>query len=365
MDSRDLEAAARERLDPMIFDYFAGGADDERTLTEAPLAWRHWRLRPHVLRDVSSANGRTRLLGRDVAAPIGVAPMAFQRLAHDDGERATVAAAAELGLPVTVSTFATVTLEELAAIAPDAVRWFQLYVHRDRGLTLDLVARAEAAGYAALILTVDVPVQGHRRRDEVNRFRLPTGLGPVNLAAATLADGPGTAGLDGSALAAYAARQFDPTLTVTDVAWLVERTSLPVVVKGIVRGDDAAAVVDAGAAAIGVSTHGGRQLDTLVASADALPEVAEAVDGRAEVLVDGGVRRGTDVVTALALGADAVLVGRPVLWGLATGGQAGVAHVLGELVAETERAMALCGVPSPEAVTADLVTRHGSWPQEG
>lgn len=356
MDAHQLELAARDRLGPAVFDFFAGGADDEHTLAEAERAWQSWRLRPHVLRDVGDSSPRTELLGRTVTAPIAVAPMSFQRLAHQEGERATVAAASELGLPVTVSTFATVGLEELAAVAPDAVRWFQLYVHRDRGLTLDLVRRAEAAGYAALVVTVDVPVQGSRRRDERNRFALPEGIEPVNLAAPALGRG-GARDAAGSALTAYAATQFDPTLTTEAIAWLVERTSLPVVVKGVLRGDDATAVVGAGAAGVAVSTHGGRQLDTVVASAQALPEVVEAVDGRAEVLVDGGVRRGTDVVKALALGADGVLVGRPVLWGLVTGGETGVREVLGDLVVETARALALCGVTAPSTVTRDLVTR--------
>lgn len=353
MDADALEAAARAGLDPMAYDYFAGGADDEQTLGEATTAWRRHRLRPHVLRDVGGVTTRTRLLDREVAAPLGVAPMSFQMLAHEEGERGTVAAAAALDLPVAVSTFATVALEELASLAPGGTRWFQLYVHRDRELTLELVRRAEAADYHALVLTVDVPVQGRRRRDEANRFRLPPGIGAANLT------GP-TADADGSALAAYAARQFDPGLTVADVEWLCDRTSLPVLVKGVLRGDDATAVVDAGAAAVGVSTHGGRQLDTAIASCDALPEVAAAVDGRAQVLVDGGIRRGTDVVKALALGADGVLVGRPVLWGLATGGQAGVTRVLDQLVEETERALALCGTPSPGEVDADLLVAPGA-----
>lgn len=347
-DPDGLEARARELLGPVAYDYFAGGADDEVTLAENEAAWRRIGLRPRVLRDVSAVTTRTSVLGADVASPVLVAPMAFQRLAHDEGEIATARAAASAGTVMIVSTFATVAMEDVAAASPGATRWFQLYVHRDRGLTADLVARAVAADYRALVLTVDLPVVGRRRRDERNRFGLPEGLEMANLHRLLTA-------AEGSGLAAYSAAQIEAGLTVDDIGWLRGLCDLPIVIKGVMRGDDAAAVVAAGAAAVAVSNHGGRQLDTTIATADALLDVVEAVAGRAEVYVDGGVRRGTDVVKALAMGAGAVLLGRPVLWGLAVGGADGAREVLEELGAETALAMALCGAAGPADVTFDLL----------
>jgi 4-hydroxymandelate oxidase len=348
MDRIDLEERARARLEPSHFDYFAGGADEEISLRAATDGWQRLRLRPKVLRDVSRATTAIELFGRAAAAPILVAPMAFQRLAHPDGELATARAAAAVGVPMVVSTFATVSLEDLADALPDATRWFQLYIHVDRGLTRALVERAEAAGYGAIVLTVDVPTQGHRRRDHTNAFSLPPGMGSANLV------GPGDGG-DASALAAYAATQFDPSLTLADLHWLLGITALPVVVKGVLRGDDAAAIVATGAAAVVVSDHGARQLDTAVAPVDALPEVVSAVGPEVPVLVDGGIRRGTDVLKALALGASAVMLGRPVIWGLAVAGQQGVDDVLRELIDETRRAMMLCGVDDPREPGPDLI----------
>jgi 4-hydroxymandelate oxidase len=246
------------------------------------------------------------------------------------------------------------SVEEVALAAPEAVRWFQVYVVRDRGWTADLVARAAEAGYRALVLTVDVPLLGNRLRDLRNDFRLPTGLKPANAPPAGAAR---QRELDVDVLAQ--AGQFDPALTPETIGWLAERSGLPVVVKGVLRGDDALACLDAGAAGVVVSNHGGRQLDTVVATADALAEVAAAVGGRAEVYVDGGVRRGTDVVKALALGARAVLVGRPVLWGLAVGGAAGVERVLSGLAGELRLAMALCGATGVGELSRDLVAGPG------
>jgi 4-hydroxymandelate oxidase len=242
------------------------------------------------------------------------------------------------------------SVEEVAAAAPDAVRWFQVYVVRDRGWTAELVARAAAAGYRALVLTVDVPRLGNRLRDLRNDFRLPTGLKPANAPPAGAAR---QRELAADVLAQ--AGQFDPGLTPETIGWLAERSGLPVVVKGVLRGDDAAACLDAGAVGMVVSNHGGRQLDGVVATADALAEVAAAVGDRAEVYVDGGIRRGTDVVKALALGARAVLVGRPVLWALAADGAAGVERLLSGLAAELRLAMALCGAVTVGELTPDLI----------
>jgi 4-hydroxymandelate oxidase len=349
MDLEDLERQARASLDGPAYDYYAGGADGEVTLAENVSAWQELRLRPHVLRDVSRVETATTLFGTEVAAPVLVAPTAYQRLAHDGGEVETARGAAEAGTIMVASTLATVSLEDVAAAAPEGARWFQVYVHTDRDWTAELVARAVDAGYRALVLTVDLPVLGYRPRDERNAFTLPPGMEMANV-------GRTTPSADGSGLAAYATAELDASLTFDDIGWVKGHGGgLPVLVKGVLRGDDAADAVDAGADGLIVSNHGGRQLDTAIATARALPEVVEAVAGRVPVLVDGGIRRGTDVVKALALGADAVLVGRPVIWGLATGGAAGVRVVLDHLREETRRAMALCGAATIAELGEDLV----------
>lgn len=349
MDIEALERRARELLDPAVYDYYAGGAGLERTVAENRAAWGRLLLRPRVLRDVGTVRTGTTVLGTDSRLPILIAPMAYQRLAHDDGEIAMARAAAEAGIVMVVSTLATTSLEDVATGAPRAPRWFQLYVHRDRGLTKDLLGRAAAAGYEAIVLTVDLPVLGHRPRDDRHRFTLPPHLQMANF-------GVGSPLADGSALAAYADTSLDPTLTFEDLAWIRQASGLPLVVKGVLRADDAVASVDAGASAVIVSNHGGRQIDTVVSGAQALPEVVAAIGDRAEVYVDGGVRDGTDVVKALALGARAVLVGRPFLWALATAGQRGVTELLEALRADLVRTMALCGLRAPEEVEPDLVT---------
>jgi 4-hydroxymandelate oxidase len=348
VDLAALEAAAQRQLPTASYDYIAGGADDELTLQDNVAAWNRYRLRPRVLRDVSTVDLSTTVLGAPVASPIHVAPTAYHRLAHPDGEKATAAGAAAAGSIFTLSTVSTVSMEDVATAVPDGTRWFQLYVHTDRDLTTWLVQRAEAAGYRALVLTVDTPALGQRRRDGVHGFRLPAGLTPANLTGY-----PGAhAGTD---LVRYAASAFDPSLTTDAISWLAERAALPVVVKGVLRGDDAAACVAAGAAGVLVSNHGGRQLDGVVATADAVSEVAAAVGTAAEVYVDGGIRRGTDVLRALALGARAVFVGRPVIWGLAANGADGARDVLEGLQAETRRAFQLAGVRSCAEVARDLL----------
>jgi 4-hydroxymandelate oxidase len=350
LDLAALEDAARAGLERGVYDYIAGGAEAELTLADNLVAWSRLRLRPRVLRDVTEVATATTLLGSPVPTPLLVAPMAYHRMAHPDGEAASAAGAAAAGAPYICSTQATMSVEEVAAAAPDAVRWFQVYVVRDRGWTAELVARAAAAGYRALVLTVDVPLLGNRLRDLRNDFRLPTGMAPANAPPA------GAARQHELAVDVLAqAGQFDPGLTPDTIGWLAERSGLPVVVKGVLRADDARTCLDAGAVGVVVSNHGGRQLDGVIATADALPEVAAAVGDRAEVYVDGGIRRGTDILKALALGARAVLIGRPVLWALATGGATGVERVLSGLVAELRLAMALCGAVSPAEVTPDLI----------
>jgi 4-hydroxymandelate oxidase len=339
----DFEAAAREKLSAMAYDYYRSGSFDEITLEENHAAYDRLRLRFRVLRDVSERDLSIELLGRRISMPMLIAPTAFHRLAHPDGEAATARAAAAAGTIMTLSTLSNCSIEEVAAAAAGPL-WFQLYVYRDREATRELVGRAEAAGYSALVLTVDAQVWATRERDVRNRFHLPAGMRMANLM---------TSGLDSieahdsdSGLGRYVASLFDPTLAWSDLEWLAGISQLPLVIKGVVDPEDARRAVDHGAAAVIVSNHGGRQLDTSIATIDALPAVAEAVDGRIPVLVDGGVRRGTDVVKALALGARAVLVGRPVLWGLAVNGEEGVAQVLDILRKEFDVALGLCGCRS-------------------
>lgn len=354
IDVDELERIARERMTPMAYDYYAGGAESEATLRDNVAAWGRWRLRPRVLRDVSSISLTTTVLGSTIDMPILVAPTAYHRLAHEEGERGTARGAAAAGTLMVVSTLATTSLEDVAAAAPEAPRWYQLYIFDDRGYAGDLVDRAVEAGYRALVLTVDAPVLGYRPRDERNGFRLPEGLTMANLPT----DLPDS---DGSGLAALFT-SHDRALTFDDLAWLKERSGLPLVVKGLHRGDDAARCVDAGADAVVVSNHGGRQVDHAVATADVLAEVIEDVAGRAEVYVDGGLRTGTDVLKGLALGARAVLLGRPVLWSLAAGGADGVERLLTGMASSLRHTMTMCGVDDVTAVPRDLVRGTASGP---
>ncbi len=348
----DFEPAARERLSALAYAYYATGANDEITLRENRAALDRRSLHYRVLIDVSQRDLTTTVLEHRLAMPILVAPTAFHGLAHPDAELAATRAAGAAGTVMVLSTMSNTPVEAVTAAAGGPV-WFQLYAYRDRGITRDLVQRVEAANCEALMLTVDAPVLGRRERDLRNRFSLPPELVVANLTASGLdclpLDG------EGSGLAMYFSTLLDPSLTWDVIDWLQSITRLPILVKGIVRPDDAVLAAEHGARGIVVSNHGGRQLDTAPATIDVLGPIATAVAGRAEILFDGGIRRGTDVVKALALGAKAVMVGRPVLWGLAAGGEAGVARVLELLRDELDTAMALCGCPSISAVTRDLV----------
>lgn len=348
----EIEAAAAERLPLAVLDYYRGGADDEVTLEANRRGFERLSLRFRVLRDVAERSLETRVLGKTVSMPVLVAPTALQRMAHPDGELATARAAAAAGTIMTVSTLATTSAEDVRR-ASDGRMWFQVYVYQDREATRELIARVEAAGYEALVLTVDTPILGRRERDVRNRFRLPEGVEIANLVPEGKQKLPHVHGASG--LAVHAAYVLDPALSWRDVAWLRSISRLPVILKGIVRSDDAARAVQEGVAGIIVSNHGGRQLDTAIPSIEALPEVVEAAGDAAEVYVDGGIRRGTDVIKALALGARAVLLGRPVLWGLAVDGERGVARVLELLRDEIELAMALCGARNPGEIAPDLV----------
>jgi len=351
----DFERAAEAALDPMAWHYYRSGAGDERTLRENRAAFERRRLLPRVLVDIGQRSLATTVLGRPVGWPVLVAPMALHGLACSDCEAATARAAAAADTVLCVSTLSNLSLEQVRAAAPDARQWFQLYVQRDRGVTAELVARAAAAGYEALVVTVDAPLLGRREGAVRHGLQLPPNLTlgnfPLDVSAAMLAH----RNAGDSSLAAHFAVTSDPSVTWRDLAWLRGLSPLPLVLKGVLRGDDARRAADEGAAAVVVSNHGGRQLDGAVASLDALPAVVAAAGDGIEVLMDGGIRRGTDVLIALALGARAVLLGRPVLWGLAVDGEAGAARVLALLRDEVDLALALSGCTSPAEVGADLV----------
>ncbi|MCV0402211.1 MAG: alpha-hydroxy-acid oxidizing protein [Chloroflexi bacterium] len=335
----DLEPLARAAMEPAAWDYYAGGAGDELTIAGNRAAWDRLRLRPRVLVDVSSVDMATSAFGVALPHPLVVAPTASHDLAHPDGELATARGSAAAGALMTLSTISSRPMEEVAAAAPGSPRWFQLYPPSERDAAADLVRRAADAGYGAIAVTVDLPLPGNRERDLRSGFAVRMG---VHLPADQAVD-PRT-GL-----------VVLPTMTWDDLAWLRSVSPIPVVAKGILRADDAQRAIETGCDGIWVSNHGGRQLDGSIATADALPEIVEAVDGRALILVDGGVRRGIDALRALSLGANLVAVGRPVLWGLASGGADGVERALGVLRSELELAMALAGCPTLTEVTRDLV----------
>jgi 4-hydroxymandelate oxidase len=326
--------ASRERLAPDVYEFFACGSGEEITRAEAEQSWRRWRLRPRVLRPVGHVDPSVDLLGLKLAAPLLVAPVAMHRLVHGDGELATATAARDAGSLLVVSTRASTSLEEIARTG--VPWWLQVYVLRDRALTRDLVRRAAELGARALVLTGDTPVVARKRAterpriDALWRTLLPAGA------------------------ADYDCEQ-DPDASLADIDWLARESGLPVLVKGVLRADDARACMDAGACGVVVSNHGGRQLDRVVASALALTEVADEIGGRGLTLVDGGLRSGLDVLTALALGADAVCLGRPVIWGLAADGAAGVERVLRHVGEELVEAMRLAGAASRAEITPDLI----------
>ena len=351
----DYATLAQTVLPQMVLDYYARGAGDEQTLRQNQAAFARLQLRPRVCVDVQHRDLSVHLLGQHHPFPILIAPMAFQCLAHPQGELATAEAAAALGVPIVLSTMSTQSLEAVAQAQPHAPRWFQLYIHRDRTLTQTLVRRAEAAGYQALCLTVDAPVLGRRDCDQRNQFTLPPHLQLANLVSIQDLQLPPASGESG--LLRYFAEQMDPSITWQDLDWLRSLTTLPIVVKGILRGDDAQRAVDHGAQGIVVSNHGGRQLDGAITTIEALPDIVAAVGEQMDVLIDGGIHRGTDVLKALALGAKAVLVGRPILWGLAVEGPQGVQHVLEILRDELDVALALSGCTTLSDIDVSLVKK--------
>jgi 4-hydroxymandelate oxidase len=335
----DYARAARGKMPKNCFDYFEGGALDEITLRENTAGWERLKLYYRVLAGVGKRDMTTAVLGQSISLPIVIAPTAFHKLACEAGEIATAKAAKAAGTLFILSSLSNTAMESVFAQAASP-RWFQLYIYKDREITLELVKRAEAAGAEAIVLTVDAPGLGTRERDARNSFRLPDGLAVENLAPL----GKGTfPEVTGSGLAAYVRANFKEDLGFDDLDWLCGSTRLPVVVKGVCRGDDARRAAERGAKAVVVSNHGGRQLDTAPATCEALPHVVEAAGDLCEVYVDGGIRRGSDVLKAIALGARAVLVGRPVLWGLCVAGEQGALRVLEILRGELDEAMLLCG----------------------
>ena len=358
MDQRDLvsvfdyEAAAREKLPKTAYDYYRSGANDELTLHENHAAYERIKLKPKVLIDTSKRDLTTTVLGQTLSMPIMVAPTAFHCMAHPEGEVATARAAGKAGALMMLSTLSTSSIEEVLPEATGPV-WFQLYVYKDREATLSLVERAVSYGCTAIALTVDAQVWGRRERDIKNRFRLPKGLSIKNLMPAGKGDFPDEKADSG--LAAYVTWQFDQTLTWKDIDWLCSKANVPVLLKGVLHPDDARRAADHGAAGIIVSNHGARQLDTVPATIEALPDLVEAVDGKMDVLIDGGIRRGTDVFKAIALGAKAVGVGRPIIWGLAVDGEQGAKRVIDIVRKDFELTMRLCGCATLEDITKDLL----------
>ncbi len=341
--TEEFESLAEARMDPGAFAYYAGGAGLELTLQENVTAFRQYRFRPRVLRGHTEATISTTLLGTDVALPIALAPAALQKLAHPEGEVAAARAAADAGALMCLATESSCSIEEVAAAA-QGPKWFQCYVHRDKGLTEEILRRAEAAGYSAIVLTVDLPVPGYREREYRHAYVVPQHAAPGNFAGAT--DKP---------IAERVAAQYNRGLRWDDIAWLRDTVSLPIVLKGILTAEDAQLAVEHEAAGIVVSNHGARQLDQSVTPIDALEGIVQVVGDGTEVYLDGGVRRGTDVLIALALGARAVFIGRPYLWGLAAAGQEGVSRVLTILRLQLENAMVQLGATTLEEVTRGQV----------
>ncbi|VVC95442.1 2-Hydroxyacid oxidase 1 [Leptidea sinapis] len=356
---KDLEDAATALLPKATRDYYMSGATDELTLAENKKAFQRLRIRPKCLVGITNFDLQTTILGERVSMPIGISPTAMQRMAHPEGETANAKAAQSEGVIYTLSTISTSSIEEVAEAAPNAVKWFQLYIYNDREITKKLVLRAEKAGFKAIALTVDTPIFGLRRADVRNKFTLPRHLKLANFDG-NLSTKIHSSG-EGSGLNNYVNNLFDKTLTWKEVEWLKSITKLPIVAKGILRGDDAVKAVQAGCSGILVSNHGARQLDGVPSTIEALPEVIEAVRNyNVEVYLDGGVSSGTDVYKALALGAKMVFVGRPALWGLTVGGTEGVQRMLRIFRNELEYTLQIAGTPTISDISKDMV-RHESF----
>ncbi|XP_075538736.1 2-Hydroxyacid oxidase 1-like isoform X2 [Dermacentor variabilis] len=353
----DLRRCGVPKLNKTVRDYYESGADQEQTLRENVEAFKRWRMLYRVLVDVTNRQLNTTLLGKSVSMPFGIAPSAMQKMAHPDGENGTAEASQAAGTVMILSTLSSTPLEEVRAAAPNATLWLQLYVFKNRTVTQELLRRAERANFSAVVMTVDAPIWGQRIVDVRNAFTIPEGITLGNFDQSIYANFNVTNATSGSGLTKYTNDFFDQTLTWQDVCWLQNFTSLPIVLKGIIT-EDAKRAVEYGARAILVSNHGGRQLDGAPATIEALPAIMEAVGNSTEVYLDGGVRTGTDVLKALALGARAVFVGRPALWGLAYNGTVGVKKMLDVFRTELDRALALMGHKN------EYVKNLALWPGE-
>ncbi|XP_053143402.1 2-Hydroxyacid oxidase 1 isoform X1 [Hemicordylus capensis] len=356
----DFEQHAKKLLPKSVYDYYRSGADDQQTLAENVAAFSRLKLYPRMLRNVSVLDLSTSILGQEISMPICVAATAMQCMAHADGETATVRACRSMGTGMMLSSWATSSIEEVSQAAPKAICWLQLYIYKDREVTRSLVQRAEKSGYKGIFLTVDTPFLGKRLDDVRNKFQLPPHLRMKNFETNDLAFSSEKGYGENSGLSVYVAEAIDPSINWEDVKWLRGLTSLPVVAKGILRADDAREAVKHGVDGILVSNHGARQLDGVPATIEVLPEIVEAVGGKVEVFLDGGIRKGTDVLKALALGAKAVFIGRPAIWGLVYQGEDGVKQVLQIMKEEFQLAMALCGCQSVKAIDRTLV-RRDQW----
>nr|XP_019550258.2 peroxisomal (S)-2-hydroxy-acid oxidase GLO3-like [Aedes albopictus] len=355
---KDYERRAAEIIPRNALDYYRSGAGDELSLRLNRVCFDRLRIRPRVLKSGAKRDLSVNLFGDRYSMPIGISPTAMQRMAHPEGEVANAKAAASRGVGFTLSTISTSSMEQVAAGTLGAPKWFQLYIYRDRKLTESLVRRAEKAGFKAIVLTVDAPMFGLRRADMRNKFSLPPHLVLANFEG-RLATGVQSQG--GSGINEYITEQLDQTLSWDDVKWLVNFTKLPVIVKGILTQEDAVLAADMGVQGIWVSNHGARQLDSVPASIEALPEIVKAVGDRTTIVIDGGVTEGTDVFKAIALGAKMVLFGRPALWGLAVNGQQGVEHILDLLRKELDVAMALAGCQKVEDITPNHVVHESLY----
>lgn len=347
----DYEPAAREQLSSMAYDYIVGGSGDEITLRRNRDCFDDILLKPRVLRNVSEIDTQLNLLGQHFDFPILLAPTAYQKLSHPEGELEVARGAAKSGATLVLSTFSTASVEDIAA-ASAARLWFQLYIHPDRGFTKDLIHRVEASGCKALMLTVDTPILGTRDREKRNHFTLPPGMERENLKAL----GTGASRAEHFKEGAMY-NILDPTIDWDTVAWIKSFLKIPFLLKGVLAPEDAKLAAENGIDGILVSNHGARNLDTVPATVEALPAVVEAVDNKIPILLDGGIRRGTDIVKALALGARAVLIGRPYLWALAVAGADGVAKVVEILRGELVQSMKLCGVTSLQQIDRSVL-----WP---
>ncbi|NWH66708.1 HAOX1 oxidase, partial [Geococcyx californianus] len=366
----DFEEYAKKFLPKSVYDYYRSGADDQETLADNVAAFSRWKLYPRVLRDVSEMDLSTSVLGQKISMPICVGATAMQRMAHADGETATAKACRAMGTGMMLSSWATSSIEEVAEAAPDGLHWLQLYVYKDREVTKSLVKRAERAGYKGIFVTVDTPFLGRRIDDVRNKFQLPPHLRLKNFSSSDLAFSSRKDFGENSGLAVYVAEAIDASVNWEDIKWLRGLTSLPIVAKGILRADDAKEAVKIGVNGILVSNHGARQLDGVPATVstsvilvslfqiDVLPEIVEAVEGKVEVFLDGGVRKGTDIVKALALGAKAVFIGRPLIWGLVYQGEEGAKEILQMLKEEFRLAMALTGCRRVKEIGRTLIRRH-------